>query len=262
MYTFFLILSGIFGALIGSFLNVVIYRYGSKSIAQGRSMCFSCGKTLGGLELIPIFSFLFQKGRCQGCKTKISIQYVLVEVLTAILFILLFLQTVPLSLSYVAVRFFWYALLFSLLIVIFVYDLKHKIIPDGLSFGFAGLSFLSLFFTYDALVIPSVLDILAGPLLAFIPAALFYFSKGKWIGLGDAKLFLGVGYFLGFFGGVSAFVLSFWIGTIVGILLIAFSHAKKYSFRSEIPFGPFIIIATFIVFFTHFDALGLSYFFN
>jgi prepilin signal peptidase PulO-like enzyme (type II secretory pathway) len=262
MYTFFLILSGIFGALIGSFLNVVIYRYGSRSIAKGRSLCFSCGKTLGGLELIPIFSFLFQKGRCKSCKTKISPQYIIVEVVTSILFMLLFIQTVPLSLSYMGFRFFWYALLFSLLIVIFVYDLKHKIIPDALSFGFAALSFISLFFTFDAIVIPPLLDLLAGPLLALIPAALFYISGGKWIGLGDAKLFLGVGYFLGFFGGVSAFVLSFWIGTVVGLLLIVLSRTKKYSLRSEIPFGPFIIIATFIVFFTGIDVLGLSYFFN
>src|SRR3989344_7889253 len=136
MTTLFTLSFFIFGTIIGSFLNVVVLRYGTKSIS-GRSFCFSCGKTLRWFELIPLFSFLAQGGRCRNCKAHISLQYPLVEFVTGLVFVAVAWKNLqpttynlqlysPLSWSVVGCQ----LLVFSLLIALSVYDLKHKIIPD------------------------------------------------------------------------------------------------------------------------------------
>ena len=119
MNTLIAIFVFIFGAIIGSFLNVVILRFRSGRTLGGRSMCFSCGKTLGFAELVPIGSFLSQKGRCSGCETRISWQYPLVEALTGVLFMLLFVRLeylLPASPLLFAILFVFYAILISILI--------------------------------------------------------------------------------------------------------------------------------------------------
>ena len=127
----------ILGLIIGSFLNVVILRLNTDRSFGGRSGCMTCQKKLTWYELIPVFSFLGLRGRCKNCKTKISIQYPLVELLTGIIFGTLFLKfqdvffldTLMFSFTYA-----FYVSVFSLLVVISIYDFRHKIIPDGLSF--------------------------------------------------------------------------------------------------------------------------------
>ena len=131
--------------------------------------------------------------------------------------------------------------MFSLLVVIAVYDLRHKIIPDSLSFTFCLLAFLSLFFSFNH--IPTFLQFLSGPLIAFPFAFFWLVSAGKWMGLGDA---LGIGWLLGLSLGFSALVFAFWLGAIVGVSLIIFS--KKYGLKSEIPFAPYLILGTFLAF--------------
>ena len=243
MYIFLLILSGIFGAVVGSFLNVVIYRLGTGTISKGRSICLSCGNKLRVRDLFPIISFLMLRGKCSNCKSKISSQYITVETIMMFISILIFMQlNLAYSLLYIFSNVIFYTTAFAILIVIFFYDLKHKIIPDELSFIFA-----AIFFTIDGIAFPGIFEILAGPALAFIPALIFFFSKGEWMGLGDAKLFLGVGWFLGFVLGWSAFVLSFWLGSIIAVFLIYknSSQNKKKNFN-------------FIIFFTKIDIIGLS----
>jgi len=257
MYIFLLILSGIFGAVVGSFLNVVIYRLGTGTISKGRSICLSCGNKLRVRDLFPIISFLMLRGKCSNCKSKISSQYITVETIMMFISILIFMQlNLAYSLLYIFSNVIFYTTAFAILIVIFFYDLKHKIIPDELSFIFAAISFAAMFFTIDGIAFPGIFEILAGPALAFIPALIFFLSKGEWMGLGDAKLFLGVGWFLGFVLGWSAFVLSFWLGSIIAVFLIY--KNKKYNLQSEIPFAPYIVAATFIIFFTKIDIIGLS----
>ena len=170
----------IFGAIIGSFLNVVILRYQVKSL-KGRSECVNCHKKLKWYELIPILSFLIQRGRCKKCKKKISWQYPLVEISTAVIFLLIFnlfagdvgLQffglTGDLSLGVTISQLFnlislW--IIFSLLIIIFVYDLYHKVIPDLWVFLFAGIS-LTRFFILDFQWFGFLSTLWAGPILAF-----------------------------------------------------------------------------------------------
>lgn len=268
-HTFTFLLSSIFfvfGLIIGSFLNVVIYRMNTrKSFFRsfgGRSACMSCQNKLCWYELIPLFSFLVLKGRCRNCKTKISSQYILVEFATGLIFCLLFLKfqdILFISTSIFAITYAYYAIMFSLLIVIVVYDLRHKIIPNTLSLFFGVLAFVGLFFfhlnyfdnfsSYSIFYwqIPSMLEFLSGILIS-LPFCLFWLiSRGAWMGLGDAKLVLGLGYFLGLSLVFSAVVLAFWIGAIMGLGLVVFK--KGYGMKSEIPFAPYLVLGTFIVFF-------------
>ncbi|MCK5096254.1 MAG: prepilin peptidase [Candidatus Pacebacteria bacterium] len=235
----------IFGLVIGSFLNVVIYRYNSGTTLGGRSMCFSCGKTLRWYELIPVVSFALQLGKCRRCKSRISWQYPLVEILTGCLFVgAYFVAEGVVELAYLIIQ-------MLLLVVIAVYDLRHKIIPNLFVYSFSFLAFG--YIVYQALALGDTTGLLvsvsAGP-VCFLPfAALWYFSRGTWMGFGDAKLALGIGWFLGLSKAYVAIMLAFWIGTIVGLSLIVYgritgwrSSAEKVTMKSEIPFGPFLIL--------------------
>ncbi|MFA5932069.1 MAG: prepilin peptidase [Candidatus Paceibacterota bacterium] len=254
----------VLGLIVGSFLNVVIIRLNTERSLGGRSGCMSCGHILSWHELIPVFSFLLLQGRCSKCKTKISIQYPLVELITGLIFAGLFLKfqdvfflnTLIFSFTYA-----YYAAVFSLIIVIAVYDLKHKIIPDALSlilaiFGFVGLFFLN---SNGVLSLPIHLPTLWGFLSGFIIAAPFAFfwliSRGAWMGLGDAKLAIGLGWLLGLSRAVSGVVVAFWVGAIVGIFLVIFS--KEHGMKSEIPFAPYLALGTLLAFLFELHLFGI-----
>lgn len=270
------------GALIGSFLNVVIYRYNTGlSIAHGRSQCFVCGKKLAWYELIPIVSFIMQKGRCTGCQAKVSWQYPFVELTTALLFLAVAYRQIKLfdvfsiypdGLMYSVALAFYYFCVISILVVIAVYDIRHKIVPNGLVYSFIILAVAKLLlFTYLfalPLTIGARFNLLAPILLSLPFVFLWWISKGMWIGFGDAKLAFGIGALLGFPFGLSAIMLGFWIGAAYGVLMIGMSklfprytHGKT-SFSSEIPFAPFLIIGVCIALFMQIDVLGLAQLFN
>ncbi len=236
------------GLIIGSFLNVVILRLNTgRSIVTGRSKCATCSRTLHWYELIPVFSFLGLRGKCRSCKAPISFQYPFVELVTAIIFIILYTKIILVGgLTLLAVgSFIGAAIAASLLIVIAVYDFRHKIIPDQIVYLFIALGFISII--WKTLVLPGFLPtpfIIAGPALAAPFFFIWFFSKGKAMGFGDVKLALGMGWFVGMSAALATFLLSFWIGAIVGLFMIAFSGAKM---KSQIPFAPFLIFAFFIV---------------
>jgi leader peptidase (prepilin peptidase)/N-methyltransferase len=245
----------VFGTIIGSFLNVVVYRYNtSLSFVTGKSKCFSCGRGLEWYELLPLFSFILLRGKCLGCNSKISNQYFTVELLTGIIFSALFLKfgLTPLLPLYLIIS--------SLLITMSVYDFKHKIIPDGMVFTFIALSVGMFFLVHrvgEILIFPVSLDLLAGPILFAFFAFFWLISGGKWMGFGDAKLAVGVGFLLGFSGGVYAIMLAFWIGAAFSLILLFLQKIKlakfKLSFKSEVPFAPFIILALFIQLLTSYN---------
>ncbi|MFA5095391.1 MAG: prepilin peptidase [Candidatus Paceibacterota bacterium] len=251
--TFFLtIVFFIFGLIIGSFLNVVIFRFNTARSFGGRSGCMTCQNKLCWYELIPLISFFALRGRCKNCKTKISIQYPIVELISGLIFAGLFLKfqdvffinTLVFSVSYA-----YYAVMFSLLLVIAVYDFKHKVIPDILSLIFGIVAFIGLFFFTEYgfyIHLPSILEFLSGILLALPFALIWLVSSGTWMGLGDAKLALGLGWLLGFNRILSGAVMAFWSGAIIGFLLIVFS--KKYGMKSEISFAPFLVLGVLIAF--------------
>lgn len=250
----------IFGTIIGSFLNVVILRYNTgESVVSGKSVCFSCAKNLSWYEMFPILSWVALRGKCGSCKSKISWQYPLVELSTGLLFLFISFQGLPLD------NFYYFAV-FSILIVIVVYDLRHKIIPDLLSFSFAFISLIGLVVAQSTSDVGwanwDLWDLLAGPILALPFFLMWLLSRGRWMGLGDAKLALGIGWFLGLVSGVSAVILGFWIGAIVSVSLLLLQRlnliGKNLTIKSEIPFAPFLILGLLIVFFFDFDIMSLG----
>lgn len=247
----------LFGLIIGSFLNVVILRFGTSRNLGGRSGCMVCGRNLSWHELFPVASFFVLKGRCRTCKTKISWQYPIVEFVSGVLFALLFLKFKPLffldSISF-AMTYAYYAVAFSLLLVISVYDIRHKIIPNILSLVFGVLAFVGMFLFGDmglALHIPSASSVLAGFVISIPFALLWLVSRGSWMGFGDAKLAVGLGFFLGMAQVINATVLAFWVGALVGLFLVFLDRIK--GVKSEIPFAPFLVIGTILAFFFNFN---------
>lgn len=228
MYAMQAILSALLGLLIGSFLNVVIHRLPDKnSILSPPSRCPACGHRLGPLDLLPVFGYLLLKGRCRYCGIGISARYPLVELLTAGLFGLLFWRFgwTPLFLKY--------AFLSSLLLAAAFIDWDHRIIPDRLNLaGFlAGLAFLPV--AGDVTLAGALSGLAAGGGFLLLVAVL---SRGA-MGGGDIKLFGVVGLFLGFEKTVLAMLLTFLIGGLVSLFLLATGIKGR---KDYIPFGPFI----------------------
>lgn len=224
----------------------------------------TCMHTLSWYELVPVLSFLFQRGRCRSCFTRISWQYPLVELASGAVFAVLFIKFAPLlyeNFTSFGIIYLFYAIIFSLILVISVYDLKHKIIPDKLSFLLGALSFLGLFFISSAslltLRIPTIIELLAGPIIAAPFFLLWLVSRGAWMGLGDAKLALGLGWAFGLSVALSGIVLSFWIGTIFGIGLIIFK--RGYGLKSEIPFAPYLALGSIIAFFLELNFFNIYF---
>ncbi len=254
MQNLVLLIIFIIGLTIGSFLNCVIYRLEKgESFLSGRSYCPNCRHILTWQDLMPVLSFLILKGKCRYCQKPISWQYPLVELGTGILFVLVF---GILNLGFVSDFGFRISDFFTLtyhllitcsLIVIFVYDLKHYIIPDKI--------------IYPAIIIAGIFNfqfsifnefsILKFSILSASGAAAFFLlivliSQGKWMGIGDIKLAFFMGLLLGFPNILVALFLSFFIGAIIGTALILFG---KKTLKSEIPFGPFLVTGIFIAMF-------------
>lgn len=247
----------ILGTVIGSFLNVLVLRYNTGRSLTGRSGCFSCGKKLRWYELLPVVSYLIQGGKCRGCGSKISTQYPLVELGTGVLFALTLQEFWPLftidgaSLYIPVLTVVFHLVVWSILMAITVYDIRHKIIPDGLVYAFIGLAFL-----YAALMEVDARWVGAATLMAAFFAALWFFSSGRWMGFGDAKLALGIGLFLGPSRGLAALILAFWIGALFGISLLLF-RGRYATMKVEVPFAPFLILGTVLTFFAHLDMQGV-----
>jgi len=230
----------LFGLIVGSFLNCVIYRLGEKkSFLKGRSFCPDCGHVLSWKDLIPIFSFLILRGKCRYCGKKISLQYPLVELFTGILFLATFyhLRDQLFSLQGIFTLFYYWTILSSL-IVIFVYDLKNYLIEEKIVY-FSILVCLIFNLIFSISEIKN--KILSSLFLGLFFLSIVLISKEKWMGMGDAKLGALIGIFLGWPKIIPALFFSFFVGSIFGIFLIIL---KKKSLKSEIPFAPFLVSGT------------------
>lgn len=260
---FYIGVAALFGLIIGSFLNVVIYRFHTGRSLNDRSHCLSCGKPLRWYELFPVFSYLVLRGRCSACGSFIPYRYALVELLTASAFVLAYLKAGD-----------WLELglllaLLSLLIVGLVYDFYHMIIPDEVSYGAAALALaLVSWQTYQYGDWQILINAVLGATISFfIFAGLWYFSKGKAFGFGDAKLVISLGAITGLSAIFSFIVFSFWIGAAVSLVIIAFQRTilnKTYGFtawrrvniKSEVPFAPFMAASFVLVYFFNVDILN------
>lgn len=236
MNIFLIVFATIFGLMIGSFLNALIYRLPlGINIAFPRSACPQCKHVIAWYENIPVVSFLFLRGKCSQCKTKISWQYPLVELTTGLFAFLIAPRSIePVDLF----NFFFFLSVFSAFLVHFIVDLKHQILPDSINI------YLGILFFVVALVTKPWTHWLIGfafglgfPLLV---SWLFYVIKGQvGLGGGDIKLYAVLGIYLGPIAVMQNIFMSCFLGAIIGIIMIATKRIKK---ENPIPFGPFIII--------------------
>jgi len=231
------------GLLVGSFLNVVIIRLNTgRTFVRGRSSCDVCARTIAWYDLLPVVSFLGLGGKCRHCKGQISFQHPIVELVTAIAFLQLYaLIVLPTPFVFgVWVTYIGALVALSFLIVIFVYDLRHKIIPDTVVYPLIILSVLAVL--WRNLPAPALIgqELFIGVAVALPFFCLWYFSKGRLMGFGDVKLALAFAWLVGPSQATAALIMSFWIGGVLGLFLLALT--KKYKMRSEVPFAPFMIL--------------------
>lgn len=255
-------LFALFGAIIGSFLNVLVLRHGVKTIL-GRSACASCGRELEAVDLVPIISWLALRGRCRFCGSRISIQYPLVEAATAITFGFIGAAPIALPLQLLSLP------IAALLVAISAYDILHGIIPDS---WVAALSGFALLFSLEYFTLTHQLPafwllFLAGPAAALPFAALWLASGGRWMGLGDAKLAWAIGWLVGPVYAFVAIISAFVFGAIVSVcILLPFSSPRfwkivggftprstsqklqwGFTMKSEVAFGPFLAAACIVI---------------
>jgi prepilin signal peptidase PulO-like enzyme (type II secretory pathway) len=248
----------IFGLTFGSFVNALVWRLHEQSkskkpkkdlsITTGRSQCINCGHTLAASDLIPVFSWLWLRGKCRYCKKPISAQYPLVELLTASLFVMSY-SFWPYNLDglFLAAFVAWLVAV-VVLVALLVYDARWMILPDRLVAIVSGLTIVLVFLLGVAASKPGTVLVaaLSSALLFGLFYGLFQVSKGKWIGGGDVKLAPALGLLAG--TPVKAILLVF-IASLVGtIIALPMMHSKKLKKNSQIPFGPLLITATIIVF--------------
>ena len=237
-----LLLLFIMGICIGSFTNVVIDRVATnRSLVVGRSYCESCKKKLSWFELLPLLSFLLQKGKCRKCKAIIPLRLFFVELIGGLslsgLYFFSLMNGLDLKVFLILIP------IVFIFISIFFIDLEYGIIPDSLSLILALLAIGYIFLSHQAI---------GNHLLAALGAFLFFFilffiTRGKGMGFGDVKLVFVLGLLLGFPLIVVALYVAFLTGAALSIILVMW---KKKSFKkSTIPFGPFLVLGAIMALF-------------
>jgi leader peptidase (prepilin peptidase)/N-methyltransferase len=246
----------VFGSIVGSFLNVCIYRMPlGKSIVRPRSYCPHCNKLIPWYDNIPFISYLLLRRKCRFCKQRISFRYFLVELITATVFLTFYIR------YGISFDFIFYILFVCALIIATFVDIAHRIIPDEISLGgiavgfilsgFGGLSLSPLSYNHTP-ILNSFIGIIAGGGVIYLTGKAFdliYFRllrKGpidgetESMGGGDVKLLAMIGAFLGWKIALLTFFLAPIFGAVIGIinLLIRKQHT--------IPYGPFLSLAAFI----------------
>ena len=234
----------ILGSLWGSFSNVCIYRLpNSGNVAKGRSFCPICKNKIKWFDNIPFFSFLFLKGKCRQCTKPISFQYLVVELLSAISFVIIF------HLYGISITTLLLLILSIFFIIIFFIDLKHFIIPNVLTFPLMVIGFLKSFDpNLNQTIFPNYINSLIGGLFGYliIWSIIFLYKnirKKEGMGLGDAKLMAVIGFW---FGWISIPFTIFISSTVALIIVIPSLINQSRKMSSEIPFGPYIIIGSIL----------------
>lgn len=240
----------LFGTFIGSFLGVIIYRLPrGESIVRGRSHCDHCKKTLTALDLIPLFSFFFLRGKCRHCGARLSWFYPLVEIVTGTLFVLTVLlvqDNFQFSLAnfQVQIDLLFHLFIISCLIIIFFIDLKHSIIPFSIIFPAIIISLLYILFV-ESNVLGNHFFAGLGAFLFFL--LLFLITRGRGMGFGDVVYVFFMGLLLGFPQIVVGLYIAFVSGAVVSLILVGLKLKKLKG--GIIPFGPFLVLGTLITLF-------------
>ncbi len=229
-----LVIAGLFGLAIGSFLNVVIHRVPrGESVVSPGSRCPNCGYALRWKDNIPVLSWLLLGGTCRQCRAPISIQYPIVELVTALLFVLVTWMTPagPLLASRL--------ILVVILIVLFGIDLHHQILPNVITLPGIAIGLLFSLFAPPGLRDALIGTVLGGAILYGIAAAYYAVRREEGLGMGDVKMLAMIGAFLGWKAVLVTLVLSSFAGALVGVGLIAFSRG---TMRLALPFGTFLAL--------------------
>ncbi len=249
----------IWGSIVGSFLNVCIYRMPlSKSIVWPGSQCVHCGHFIKWYENIPMFSFLFLKGKCSACKKKISSRYFLVELLTAVLFTALYVKF-----GFSLELLFFLILVCGLIVATFI-DFDYQLIPDTVSLGGLALGLIASYvhphmFATEArntALLYSFYGAAAGGISIYAVGLLgkFLFKKDA-MGFGDVKFLAMIGSFVGWQKVILIFFLAPFFGSAVGIFL-------KIKYKVEtIPYGPYLALATLVAIFWGERIIGKLFYF-
>ena len=241
----------VFGALLGSFLNVCIFRLPEGNFwKHSRSICFSCHKKIPVWQNIPIFSYLLLRGRSRCCGQSFSSQYLLVELLTPVLFVLIYWRFPFVTGQWGEalgvhlkdfIRFFHAASFCSLMIICSFIDFRHMIIPDEISLSMVALTPVIIYMHPELNWFSGLLGAIIGGGVIYLIAWVYYLlRKREGIGMGDAKLLAAIGGWLGY----QAIVPTLFYGSVVGTLtsVIYLGVSRRFSFRAEIPFGPFLAL--------------------
>lgn len=222
------ILLFISGLIIGSFLAAFSYRFPRNiTIKKGRSFCPNCKHTIAWFDNIPVLSYLILDGKCRHCRTKISIRYPLIELLTAVIFVLTGLN-------------YFLLLIASILILILVIDWEHMIIPDELVYSGVVIFVIYVIVTDQNFLFVNLLSGFSSALFLLFVHAI---TRGQGMGLGDVKLAILIGALLGFRFSPIWLLLSFLTGGIIAAILLM---SKKAKLKERIAFGPFLVVGYFL----------------
>jgi prepilin signal peptidase PulO-like enzyme (type II secretory pathway) len=252
-----------FGLVIGSFLNATADRYDgehflfSTKLIGGRSHCTHCGKILQWFELIPLVSFIIQRGHCRYCKKRLTFQYFISELISGLIFVF-----VPLQLGSAAwpISALWIAA-FELMFVMALIDIRLGIIPDEINI-FLGVIAIGIGYASGFQG-----DFIANRIIAAAVAGGFFgllilITRGRGMGLGDLKLAIPLGLLFGWPNVLAVLMLAFVIGAAVGLIAIA---RRRNTLKGTLPFGPFLAVAAALVFFLgptvfqwYFSMMGLG----
>jgi len=234
-----IILIFILGLIVGSFSNVCIYRIPrNESIIYPASHCPKCRSNIKPVDNIPLLSYILLKGRCRSCKSKISIQYPIVELLTGLIYLIIYL------IYALSIQSLIYIILSSVLIIIAFIDLNEQIIPDVISLpGIVTGFIISFFVPYISFINSALGVVVGGGIILIIGMGGSVIFKKEAMGGGDVKLAAMIGAFLGWRYVIISLFLGFFLGALAGIFLIL---AKIKSREDVVPFGPFIVLGSFI----------------
>lgn len=229
----------IFGALIGSFLNVCILRLPQEeSIITPGSHCPHCHNPIAFYDNIPLISYLLLRGKCRRCHGPISLQYPLVEAITALFSLFLFVRYGP-SLSYL-----FYFSFIAALIAVTVIDLYHQIIPDAISLPGIGVGLLASLVLPHMTFLDSLIGTVVGGGSLFVVATVYqWLFKREGMGGGDVKLLAMIGAFLGWKAVILTILVSSLIGSMTGIAIMI---GKGRTYKYAIPFGPFLSLGAVV----------------
>lgn len=238
------------GLIIGSFLNVVVYRLKSGETLLGRSYCHQCGEQIRWYDNIPILSFLLLRGRCRDCKTTLSWQYPILELVTGLCFVGIGHLFFDINDRNTWILTLWLLTVVSVLLVIATYDILYMEIPIVLLYSvfLCTLVYLATLLFVERLIWSSVVTqaVLGGLVVGSFFFALVFYSRETWMGWGDVWLGAIVGMIVGLPAALLLMTLSFGTGAIVGLSMMIF---KGKSLKAQIPFAPYLVLGTLLTLF-------------